>query len=73
MQQLASVILLAVKGWQNRDIAAEVKLDRRQAALWRRRFIDGDVQAVMQDAARSGVHTGRDIRARVAHRQRDVA
>jgi hypothetical protein len=73
VQQRASVILLAAKGWQNRDIAAEVKLDRRQAALWRRRFIDGDVQAVMQDAARSGVHIGRDIRTRVAHRQQDVA
>ena len=54
VQQRASVILLAAKGWQNIDIAAEVKLDRRQVALWRRRFIDGGVQALMQDAARSG-------------------
>jgi transposase len=54
VQQRASVILLAAKGWQNIDIAADVKLDRRQVALWRRRFIDGGVQALMQDAARSG-------------------
>jgi transposase len=54
VQQRASVILLAAKGWQNIDIATEVKLDRRQVALWRRRFIDGGVQALMQDAARSG-------------------
>lgn len=54
VQQRASVILLAAKGWQNKEIAAEVKLDRRQVALWRRRFIDGGVQALMQDAARSG-------------------
>ena len=53
-KQRASAILLAAKGWQNIDIAAEVKLDRRQVALWRRRFIDGGVQALMQDATRSG-------------------
>jgi len=54
VQQRASVILLAAQGWQNKEIADEVKLDRRQVALWRRRFIEGGVQALMQDAARSG-------------------
>jgi len=54
VQQRASMILLAAKGWRNKDIATEIKLDRRQVALWRRRFIDGGVQALMQDATRSG-------------------
>jgi len=54
VQQRASVILLAAQGWQNKDIADEVKLDRRQVALWRRRFIEGGVQALLQDAPRSG-------------------
>ena len=54
VRQRASVILLAARGWQNTDIAADVKLDRRQVALWRRRFIDGGVRALMQDTARSG-------------------
>ncbi len=54
VQQRASVILLAAKGWQNKDIAVEVKLDRRQVALWRRRFLDGGVQALLRDASRSG-------------------
>ena len=54
VQQRASVILLAAKGWQNIDIAADVKLDRRQVALWRRRFVDGGVKALLQDASRSG-------------------
>jgi transposase len=54
VQQRASVILLATKGWQNKDIAIEVKLDRRQVALWRRRFIDGGIKALLQDASRSG-------------------
>ncbi len=54
VQQRASVILLAAKGWQNMAIATEVKLDRRQVALWRQRFIDGGVPALLQDATRSG-------------------
>ncbi len=53
-RQRASVILLAAKGWRNTDIAVEVKLDRRQVALWRRRFIDGGVEALLQDASRPG-------------------
>ena len=32
-QQRANVILLAAQGWQNKDIAVEVKLDWRQVAL----------------------------------------
>ena len=48
VQQRARVILLAAQGWQNKDIAAEVKLDRRQVALWRRRFLDGGVKALLR-------------------------
>jgi transposase len=54
VQQRASVILLAAQGWQNKDIAEAVKLDRRQVAVWRRRFIEGGLQVLLQDAARSG-------------------
>lgn len=54
VQQRASAILLAARGWQNKDIAAEIKLDRRQVALWRRRFLDGGIKALLQDASRSG-------------------
>ncbi len=54
VQQRARVVLLAAQGWQNKDIADEVKLDRRQVALWRRRFIEGGLQALLQDALRSG-------------------
>ena len=54
MQQRARVVLLAAQGWQNQDIAVEVKLDRRQVALWRQRFLDGGVEALMHDAPRPG-------------------
>jgi transposase len=54
VQQRASVILLAAQGWQNKDIAQEVRLDRRQVALWRRRFTEGGLPALLQDASRSG-------------------
>jgi transposase len=54
LQQRARVILLAAQGWQNKDIADEVDLDRRQVALWRRRFSEGGIDALRQDAPRSG-------------------
>ena len=41
LQQRALVVLLAAKGLQNKDIAVEAGLDRRQVALWRQRFLDG--------------------------------
>lgn len=33
LQQRARIVLLAAQGMQNKDIAAEVGLDRRQVAL----------------------------------------
>ena len=54
LQQRARVVLLAAQGWQNKDIAVEVGLDRRQVALWRGRFLQGGVEALRQDAPRSG-------------------
>jgi transposase len=54
LQQRARVILLAAQGWQNKEIAAEVGLDRRQVALWRQRFLTGGIDALRQDAPRSG-------------------
>ena len=54
LQQRARVVLLAAKGWQNKDIAVEVGLDRRQVALWRQRFLDGGIDALRKDAPRSG-------------------
>ena len=54
LQQRVRVILLAAQGWQNKEIAAEVDLDRRQVALWRKRFLQGGIDALRQDAPRSG-------------------
>jgi len=55
LQQRARVILLAAQGWQNKDIAIEVALDRRQVALWRQRF-----------SGRALTRCGRTRRARAA-------
>jgi transposase len=54
LQQRAHLILLAAQGWQNKDIALEVGLDRRQVALWHRRFVASGIHALRQDAPRSG-------------------
>ncbi len=53
-QQRARIVLLAAKGWQNKDIAAEVGLNRLQVALWRGRFLQGGIDALKQDAPRCG-------------------
>ena len=54
LQQRARIVLLAAKGMQNKDIAVEVDLDRRQVALWRERFVVGGIDALRKDAPRSG-------------------
>ena len=64
VQQRASVVLLAAQGWQNKDIAREVKLDRRQVALWRLRFIEGGLPALLQSALAQQVEGETRIRMR---------
>jgi transposase len=54
LQQRALVVLLAAEGRQNKDIALEAGLDRRQVALWRDRFLAGGIDALRKDAPRSG-------------------
>ena len=54
LQQRARIVLLAAKGKRNKEIAAEVGLDRRQVALWRARFLKGGIDALRKDAPRSG-------------------
>lgn len=54
LQQRASIVLLAAKGMQNKEIAVEVGLDRRQVAMWRARFLEGGIDALRKDAPRSG-------------------
>ena len=54
LQQRARIVLLAAKGMRNKDIAADIGLDRRQVALWRARFLEGGIEALSKDAPRSG-------------------
>jgi transposase len=54
LQQRALVVLLAAKGLQNKDIAVEAGLDRRQVALWRQRFLAGGIDSLRKDAPRTG-------------------
>jgi len=68
LQQRAQVVLLAARGLQNKDIAAEVGLDRRQVALWRQRFLNGGIDALGKDAPRSGLPATVTAEMGVAHR-----
>ena len=69
LQQRALVILLAAQGWQNKDIAVEAGLDRRQVALWRQRFLDGGIDALRQDAPRTGrpATVTAEVESRIVH------
>jgi transposase len=69
LQQRALVVLLAAKGWQNKDIAVEAGLDRRQVALWRQRFLDGGIDALRKDAPRSGrpATVTTEVESRIVH------
>jgi hypothetical protein len=47
-------VQLAAAGWQKKEIAVEFGLLDAQLALWRERFLNGGVEALRQDATRSG-------------------
>jgi transposase len=48
------IILLADEGQQDIDIAKELGVTRQKAARWRNRFLDCGIDALYQDAPRSG-------------------
>jgi transposase len=48
------IVLLAVEGNQNKQIAEQLGVSTRMAALWRGRFIEQGVEGLLKDAARPG-------------------
>lgn len=48
------IVLLAGEGIQNRQIAAQLGVSTRMAALWRGRFLEFGVQGLLKDAPRPG-------------------
>jgi len=61
----AKIILLAVEGRMNKDIAAELGMARKTVALWRNRFAQRRLAGLERDAPRAGrTPTARDAVAR---------
>jgi len=52
--QRAKIILLAVEGKRNKEIAIEVGTDRLTVARWRARFASGGLGGIAKDAPRGG-------------------
>jgi transposase len=52
--QRSRIILLAGQGMQNKEIAEQLGVAPRMAALWRSRFIQLGVEGLMKDAPRPG-------------------
>lgn len=48
------IVLLAAEGLQNRQIAAELRVSARMAALWRKRFLSLGIPGLLKDAPRPG-------------------
>lgn len=48
------IVLLAADGLQNLQIAAELKISVRMAALWRKRFLSLGIEGLLKDAPRPG-------------------
>lgn len=48
------IILLAADGLQNLQIAAELNISVRMAALWRKRFLSLGIKGLLKDAPRAG-------------------
>jgi len=50
----ARIVLRAAEGWQDKEIADELGITPEKAARWRKRFLEGGIVALQQDAPRSG-------------------
>ena len=50
----ARIVLLASSGFQNQEIAAELKITPEKAARWRTRYLEGGFRALLKDAPRPG-------------------
>ena len=52
LAQRASIVLLAAKGMQNKDIAEQLGVGRVQVARWRERYLQGGIEGIERDMPR---------------------
>jgi transposase len=52
--QRARIVLSAAGGRRNKDIAEELGVSRKMVGIWRKRFAEGGIEAIMKDAPRGG-------------------
>ena len=50
----AQIVLRAAEGWQNKNIAAELRISRPTVQLWRNRFAEKRIAGIEKDATRPG-------------------
>jgi transposase len=50
----AKIILLAAEGWENKEIAEELRSTRRVVGVWRKRFAEQRLAGIEKDASRPG-------------------
>jgi transposase len=52
LAQRAQIVLLAARGWQNKDIAQKLGIGRVQVARWRQRYLESGLQGIERDLPR---------------------
>jgi transposase len=55
LAQRARIVLRCAEGWNNKEVAAEVGLNRTTVGIWRRRFMRHGING-LSDSARPNVH-----------------
>src|SRR5579864_1896172 len=50
----ARIVLLAAEGWQDKQIAARLKITPKKVSRWRRRFLTLGLAGLERDASRPG-------------------
>ena len=61
LAQRARIVLLAAKGMQNKDIAAELHVGRVQVARWRERYVHSRLAGIERDLPRGAPPTAVDV------------
>lgn len=54
MAERSRIVLLAAEGLQDIEIAKRLSISRYKVARWRKRYVEGGIQGIAQDAPRSG-------------------
>ena len=66
------IVLLAVQGWTNKEIAQELGIDQNKVGRWRKRYAEGGLKAIEKERPRGNNHGGKDTREQARLQERII-